>query len=319
MLYLWRVKGRDPKLGTVIPLYEPPMKLPPAELVCAKEECNVPLRATTAMILDLARRGFLHIKYSGETKYTFVETAKVKEMQSSPDMAGVTTAERILLTGLFEKGPEVDIGDLQVNAFYEDASAARAEVGKSVMALGFFDKNPNFVRVKFVGIGCALAFILIFFIASSAFGVAAAIMTGIIVVVFGWFMPRRTDSGVKMLADIKGFEWFLTVTEKDRLEFHNAPSKTPEQFMEFLPYAVALGVEKEWAKQFEGMQIPPPDWAEGQGWSNLNAIAFASNISSLHSEASSGYSAPSSSGSGGSGFSGGGSGGGGGGGGGGSW
>jgi uncharacterized membrane protein YgcG len=277
------------------------------------------MRATTAIIIDMARRGFLHIKYTGKKDYTFVQTDKGKEMQSSPDMPGVTKAERIIVAGLFENGPEVSIDDLQANKFYEHASAARAQVGKSVMALGAFDKNPGLVRATYVGIGFAVMFLLFFFLAATPFGVGAAIMTGIIIFVFGWFMPRRTESGVKLLADIKGFEWFLTVTEKDRLTFHNAPSKTPEQFMEFLPYAIALGVEKDWAKQFESMQIPPPDWAEGQGWSNLNTIAFVSSLDTLHSEASSGYSAPSSSGSGGSGFSGGGSGGGGGGGGGGSW
>lgn len=321
MGYLWWSKGRDPKLGTVIPLYEPPdlpagrqAKLTPAELVCAREESTMPPSATTATIIDLARRGYLKIKYD-DPGYTFVKTAKDAEGDAS-----LKEDEKAILDGLFKKGPEVSIKDLQTNKFYEDASAARVSVAKRVMGLGLFDKNPVIVRGKYVGLACVCAFLLFFFLASTPFGAAAAIMTGIVIVVFGWFMPRRTDKGVKTLAEIKGFEWFLTVTEKDRLAFHNAPAKTPEKFMEFLPYAIALGVEKEWAKQFEGIDIPQPEWAEGAGWSNLGAIAFVSSLDRMHSQAaSSGYSAPSSAGSGGSGFSGGGSGGGGGGGGGGSW
>lgn len=313
MFYLWRNKGRDPKLGTVIPLYEPPERFTPAEIVCAREESTVPPAATTATIIDLARRGFLKIRYD-KPGYAFLKTAKAL------DDASLKDDEKAILDGLFKKGAEVSITDLQVNKFYEAASEARKAVTKRILDLGLFDKNPVLVRATYVGLGCVVWFLLIFFLMTTPFGFAVAIMTGIIVIVFGWFMPRRTDKGVKILAEIKGFEWFLTVTEKDRLAFHNAPAKTPEEFMEFLPYAVALGLEKEWAKQFEGMEIPQPDWAEGQGWSHLGAIAFVSSVDSMHSQAaSSGYSAPSSAGSGGSGFSGGGSGGGGGGGGGGSW
>ncbi|MFH1078118.1 MAG: DUF2207 domain-containing protein [Patescibacteria group bacterium] len=313
MWFQWRRKGRDPKLGTVIPLYEPPRGLLPAELACARDDNGVPSRAITATIIDLARRGHLHIRYEGKA-YTFVKTVPKETLEPS-------AGERALLKGLFENGDEVSIDDLQKNKFYKDVSSARSAIVMRIKDLGVFVKNPGLVRTTYIGLGCGSFFILTFLLMTTPFGWVAAILTGLIVVVVGWFMPARTEDGVRLLAEIKGFEWFMTVTEKDRLAFHNAPAKTPEKFMELLPYAIALGVETEWAKQFEGIDLPKPEWAEGQGWSsNLGAVALASSLHSLDSKAAmSGYSAPSSAGSGGSGFSGGGSGGGGGGGGGGSW
>jgi uncharacterized membrane protein len=132
----------------------------------------------------------------------------------------------------------------------------------------------------------------------------------------GVVMPKRTKEGVLALEEIKGFKLFLSVTETERLKFHNAPAKKPELFEKYLPYAMVLKVEKEWAKQFEGLFTEPPTWYEGN-WQTFSLISLTSNLNAFSSVASSTLtpSAPSS----GSGFSGGSSGGGFGGGGGGSW
>jgi uncharacterized membrane protein len=137
---------------------------------------------------------------------------------------------------------------------------------------------------------------------------------------FGWFMPRRTQEGAYVDEEVKGFKWFLSVTEKQRLAFTDAPERKPEQFHMFLSYAIAFGVEEKWAEQFAGIDIPAPDYVSGNVLMNWTAMNFVHDLNSLHqTAAASAFAAPSSAGGGGSGFSGGGSGGGGGGGGGGSW
>ncbi len=119
---------------------------------------------------------------------------------------------------------------------------------------------------------------------------------------------------------MEGFKWFLSVTEKDRLAFHNAPKLKPEQFHAFLPAAIVFGVENQWAGQFKSLDVPPPDYATGAVLTNCNALNFANSLGTLNTAAAaSAYAAPASAGSGGSGFGGGAAGGGGGGGGGGSW
>jgi hypothetical protein len=50
----------------------------------------------------------------------------------------------------------------------------------------------------------------------------------------------------------QGFMKFLSVTEPDRYEFHENPRNSPEYFMEYLPFAIALGIEEDWSKIFTG-------------------------------------------------------------------
>lgn len=319
MWRLWWTRGRDPTLGTVIPIYESPEGLPPAELAAAREEGGLPSRGITATIIGLARKGYLHLRY-GEEK-TFLGAKQTFTLVKKKDAdAALSSAEETVMDGLFKEGGEVELKDLQKNKFYLSVAKAKEAVWKRLEGLNIFDARPATVRMTYVAIGIGAAWALLFFGGGVPLGTVAAILTGLVIVAFGWVMPRRTPKGTKLLADIKGFEWFMSVTEKDRLAFHNAPKRTPAQFEALLPFAIALGVEKAWAAQFEGIDLPPPDWTEGTGVTSWSAMNFVSSLGSFHSQAvSSGYAAPSSAGSGGSGFSGGGSGGGFGGGGGGSW
>jgi uncharacterized membrane protein len=123
---------------------------------------------------------------------------------------------------------------------------------------------------------------------------------------------------------IDGFKMYLGVAEKDNLYSVKEPYKTPELFESFLPFALALGVENQWAEKFSDVLSSAsiesnsykPGWYSGTVWSTLGAAGFASSLSSSFSSTiSSSSTAPgSSSGGGGGGSSGGGGGGGGGGG-----
>jgi uncharacterized membrane protein len=122
---------------------------------------------------------------------------------------------------------------------------------------------------------------------------------------------------------IEGFKMYLSVTEEQALNMRHQPDITPEVFEEFLPYAIALGVENEWGKKFEqqltatGQEAYSPAWYSGyRSGGHFYPARFTSSLGSSFSSAISSSSTPpgSSSGSGGGGSSGGGGGGGGGGG-----
>lgn len=133
------------------------------------------------------------------------------------------------------------------------------------------------------------------------------------VVILAFAHERRTSKGFAALNHLKGFKEFLSVTEKDRYEFHNTPTKSPEQFMQFLPYAIAFGVEKEWAKVFEDIAVPSPSWYEDRNGGAFSAVALTSDLGAFSSSFLTTTNSSPSSGSNGGGFSGGGAGGGGGG------
>jgi uncharacterized membrane protein YgcG len=162
--------------------------------------------------------------------------------------------------------------------------------------------------------------------ATSALMVLFLIMTVFINSLFYYLLKAPTRAGRGMLDAIDGFRVFLSATEKDRMNLLNSPAKTPELFEKYLPYALALGVEQQWAEQFSGVLSRAaaageergysPAWYSGAAWGPVSSGDFASSFgASLAGAISSSSSAPgSSSGSGGGGSSGGGGGGGGGGG-----
>jgi len=155
--------------------------------------------------------------------------------------------------------------------------------------------------------------------------VAAVAAMGAVNGVFYQLMKAPTRAGRKIMDQLDGFRMYLSVAEKDRLNFANPPDETPELFERFLPYALALDVEQKWSERFADILAKAkmadgtdyhPYWYHGASWSSLGSAGFASSLGGAFSGAiSSSSTAPgSSSGSGGGGSSGGGGGGGGGGG-----
>ena len=69
-------------------------------------------------------------------------------------------------------------------------------------------------------------------------GIIAGILSGVIVVLFGWFMPSRTVQGTRQLEKVLGFREFLSRVEGDRLD---RMVKTPEMFEKFLPFRDGAG------------------------------------------------------------------------------
>ncbi len=169
-----------------------------------------------------------------------------------------------------------------------------------------------------------VAGLVLFASAVSPLATAAAGAILLLGVVFYQLLKAPTPLGRKLMDRIEGFRLYLSVAEKERLEFLHPPNRTPELFEQFLPHAMALDVENRWSKQFEKILAVGPEesstwspaWYSGKSWSGLNASSFASGLGSSFSGAiASSSTAPgSSSGSGGGGSSGGGGGGGGGGG-----
>ena len=90
--------------------------------------------------------------------------------------------------------------------------------------------------------------------------------------------PRRTAKGEEVVNHMLGFKLFLSITDKERFGFHNAPERNPELFMKYLPYAIALGVEEKWVEVFDDITLPPPKWYDGRDYDNFSAKTFSKDI-----------------------------------------
>jgi uncharacterized membrane protein YgcG len=147
---------------------------------------------------------------------------------------------------------------------------------------------------------------------------AAGLVMVVLNVVFFRLMSAPTAEGQQLLDRIRGFRMYMTTAEEDRLNSLNPPEKTPELFEKYLPYAIALDCENEWADKFTAILaaagVAAPAWYAGSHWNNRDLGGFTDSLgSSLASSTAAAATPPgSSSGSGGGGSSGGGGGGGGG-------
>lgn len=210
---------------------------------------------------------------------------------------------------------EVKLSSLK-DKFYRKVNRISKNVISSLVKANYYERSPETVKNNYLLISIPLFFVSFFMIDlfGSSFTVASIISSGIIFA-FSFIMPKKTEKGMAVYEYILGLKDYLQIAEKDRINFHNAPEKKPEIFEKLLPYAMVLGVEKAWAKEFEGIYTTPPNWYSDTHGGAFNAIAFTNSINSFGSSASSTLtSAPGgSSGSGGGGSSGGGGGGGGGG------
>jgi uncharacterized membrane protein len=324
MFAMWRRLGRDPRRLPVAVQYEPPDSLSPAEAGTLMDY-SADMRDITATVVDLAVRGFLRIEEREERAMLGLLTRREYVFHRLAPPAGAKRLEpheSRVLDGIFEDGgSEVKLTDLD-NEFYRHLPKIREGIFEALVGRGLYRSRPDAVRQRWQVVALLLGAVIIAFgatIGAARFQltlvpiVIAAVASVLIVMAFGHIMPARTVAGARALERVLGFEEFLRRVEGDRLE---RVVKTPEMFERCLPFAMAFGVERKWARAFRDIYREPPAWFVGTTSGPFDLDGFSTRLGNLSSRTQSAMtSSPRSSG--GSGFSGGSSGGGSGGGGGG--
>jgi len=332
-VYRWRNKNRSTRV--VVPQYEPYANFSPLFTgVLFDNKLNS--RDVTAGLVYLAQKGYISIKeVTSKAWHLFdVDDYEITLLKPEDDNETVPYQELLRLFFVFtDTAPKsillskVKANDQKLRKNYFLLDDLKKEVRKELIARGLlqeFVSKSSILNLLFI-----LIFVALFVnaLTVSFFPYAYLIIIFALIVVVGsltMFAQRRTKLGFEALYHLKGFRLFLSVTDKERFTFHNAPALNPETFMEYLPYAIALGVETEWAEVFKNVSIDSPMWYESN-YGVFDAASFGQHLGMLNIAMSKGMSLSPSSGGSGGGFSGGASfgggfsGGGGGGGGGGSW
>jgi len=316
-LRYWHRKGRDErKTRTIVAEYDAPEGMTPLEAAGIAKE-KITSGDISAEIIYLATRGYVKIHYLEKRvlgfKSTDYELEKTKDFSDLPNRF-----DRTLLEILFGAKGSVKVSDLK-KTFFKDVSRVVKSGTEALLEKGYY---KNLGRMS----GKALKFALLIPVLMGAFfgGIILfqekilVVFVGVVIsfVIFSaiyYFSPAKTEKGVRAKEQILGLKDYLRIAEKDRLEFHNAPEKKPEIFEKLLPFAMVLGVTKEWAREFEDIYTEPPSWYTGYPGAAFNAVIFTESLSGFSSSVAT-ASHSSSGGSGGGGFAGGGGGGGGGGG-----
>lgn len=379
-LSTWYIVGRDPKPGTIIPLFSPPQNLSPSTMRYIRR-MGFDKKSATAAIINMAVKGCLRVEKEGD--YTLRKTGTFLS-NLSPEEAGFyrelfhgsdaitlsqdnyqqlqtaldalrqhlnTQYEKkyfVLNTGLFVGGALLSIlvlvaltilSGLEAEPLFMSIWLGGWTIGVFVLLNAAWAHIWRLFRgqwdAMFPAIGAslfALPFLAgevagIYFMGelSSPMFIGVIILVAFVNVLFYHLLKARTITGQKLLDQIEGFRQYLMVAEKLPLQAGHPPTKTPELFERYLPYALALDVENQWAQNFadvlaaaaEGSdQTYTPVWYSGHGFNTHHLGRELNSFTNRFDGAIASASTPpsSSSGSGGGGSSGGGGGGGGGGG-----
>jgi uncharacterized membrane protein YgcG len=291
MFCLWYARGRDPRVGAIAVQYEPPAGLTPGE-AGALVDYQAGLRDITATLVDLAVRGYITVeeKETSHLMGLYSNKEYVFHLNKKPDeWKGTKSHELLLLNGIFGAPvvgmrDEVALSELQ-NRFYKNLPGIRSAIFESLVQHGYFAHRPDIVRQAYLvvaGVTGALLYLFGQYLAqhsgmqAQAFSLAA-ILTGLVIAGFGWFMPTRTVDGTRALHDTLGFENFLSHVEADHLA---RTPQTPANFEKYLPFAMALGVEKKWVGAFDGM-LTQPSWYQTSGVAVFHPIGFVNSLDQM--------------------------------------
>lgn len=316
MFLVWRRWGKDEK-PTIQTEYYPPENTSPGVAGYVIDD-KLDRRDLTALIPYWGAGGYLEVHEDEKkallglintSEYTFI---KKKELPAT-----ALKFEKTLFNGIFESGDSIELSSLK-DKLYTTMAKAKKELKEEI------DNNAYYFKTS-ANIGCLLLGLAIAMMASGVYGLinaegilwrgVALIASGIITIIFGALMTKKTKKGTELYQKLLGFKEFIRSVEKDRLrEFLK---QDENYFDKVLPFAIVFNVADTWKDKLKDMDIPPPRWYVGN-YATFTMLNFMNSLDrSMNQMSSTFYSAPSSSGSsggsfGGGGFSGGGFGGGGG-------
>jgi hypothetical protein len=311
MFTIWWYKGRDPDAGrSVAPMYEPPSGFTPAEAGTLIDDVIHP-RDITSTLVDLAVRGYLKIEETVDTTMlVFHHKDYTFHLLKPRDQWGkLAPHESVMMTNVFGLDSDVKLSSLK-NRFYLALPLMKQDIKSALKSKGMYRLDPDSANSYSLGGGLLaiapfallqwLGFIDLFNSTAMLLGMGA--VSALIFWLFAREMSARTMEGARTRIAVLGFQEFMNRVDADRLK-----RMPPDTFEKYLPYAMALGVEHNWAKAFAGIIQNPPSWYSSPGgYGGFNPLFFSNSMHAMSTDMSQTFASAPRSSSRGSGFSGGG-------------
>ena len=108
--------------------------------------------------------------------------------------------------------------------------------------------------------------------------IAAGLAITILIVIFGIFMDKRTEYGLRVYGQVLGLKDFIKTAEADRLKV--LVEENPYIFYDILPYAYAFDMTSIWAKHFKNLTVPEPVYYTGLGGNPFSPTTFTRSLNS---------------------------------------
>ena len=296
--------GKDRRPEVIKIEYDLPMEIPPAIAGTIIDE-KADVVDVIATIFDLERKGYLHIKPVKRHKY-FYDNLDVSLNESKNDLEitvlngnirGLREFEQEIMNFILERestsGGRVYLSDFG-EKFSSGLSYLKRKIEDEAAKMGYFYGAPYNVRNIFTalyfllwGIGDIIIFKfahlrffderimrnLVFYpdkeflyhTLQVVYALIPLVLTYPVYKKLKYAVALRTEKGVKAWGEILGFREFIKRVEKERIR--RMAEKDPQLFVKVLPYAIILGVVKEWAEKMEKEYVDFPGW-----WNALNPM-----------------------------------------------
>lgn len=266
----WYARGRDPaadvRVGT---LTEPPSDLPAAVVGTLVDEHADPKDAL-ATIADLGRRGIVRVEPI--TSGGSVTDYRLRRLEERP--AGLRPFEQSVLAAVTRGRQALRLSSLK-NQFITRLPLIRAQLYEEVVREGLFEEDPDEVRKRSRVIGVAMLALAVpgFVIGLIVSELVAELvffpffvlgLLGVATLIAARSMPRRTRQGVVEAARWRAFGRGLA-TSVDAERTADNGHDVRGLLERYLPFAIALGVEKDWVARFDRLGVPVPSWYGGDG------------------------------------------------------
>lgn len=263
----YRTSGQDPKVGPVPTfLTEPPSDLSPATVGTLLDE-SADVRDVMSIILDMARRGYLVIEETmRDGLFGIGQVREFSFKRTDKPLNDLRPFERRLIDNIFSGGRMERSLDSMRNVFYMTIARIQDDLYQELVAQGLYPDNPKSVRGRWVALGMllglfagAIAFVLISAVDSltgSLFCIPIALgAVGVSAMAFASGMPAKSRAGAEEAAKWNAFREYLRNLDK-----YDQAERVAAKFDQYLPYAVAFGIDRSWVQRFqrvEQMSIPP--------------------------------------------------------------
>ena len=267
---LWNTQGKDPVVAPIAFLAKPPDDLRPGAAGTLLDE-QADEQDLVATLVDLGQRGVLQIEQEQTGGFMgFGQTTDIT-VRLANAAAPLAPFERELVKAMF--GSKLEQGETT------HLSTAKQRIGGAVPAIkaalyqelvdrGYFARSPEATRSFWKGIGQGVIVfgLVALFLANSSlpqtmrlFWVPLAVTAfyGLVLMLLSGKLPKKTEAGAEAAAKWSAFRHYL-----EDIERYQKLDQAQGIFEEYLPYAIAFGIERSWVQKFAGAQPA----ASGGGW-----------------------------------------------------
>ncbi len=308
-IFLYRKYGKDPDNGRpIVTEFTPPKGISLLEASYILNE-KIELKALGSELIEQARLGNLIIEarennhFLGVIKnisFTLIiikspvdkvaallvsflaQSTKVSSPQpyreSAPFLSGISpsigeSSDRTNRVNIDLDKAKIDLLGL---------SKINSSLERSLLEKGLFDNMLGSILKKFFGV--VLTFFITYVLSrgialpESPYALVLVVVIILCVITLTRSLNRKTAHGVDIKYQLLGLKRYIDIAEEERIAFHNAPSKTPEYYLELLPWAMLFGLEKKWSKEFEGISFNQNDVSFYRSNTPFSSAGFTSGL-----------------------------------------